>query len=80
MPFVDGLNVGDSPVQDYPSRWNAAPGQNLLVIRRNQDRRGSVFFLTPPLKPVPISARAAWPDTQPYSIQCFGIAKGNAAS
>ena len=33
--FVDGMNVRDSRVHNYPPRWNAAPGQDLLVIRRN---------------------------------------------
>jgi putative SOS response-associated peptidase YedK len=32
---VDGLNVRDSRVHDYPPRRNAAPSQELLVIRRN---------------------------------------------
>jgi len=33
--IVDGLDVRDSRVHNYPSRWNAAPSQELLVIRRN---------------------------------------------
>jgi SOS response associated peptidase (SRAP) len=33
--IVDGLNVRDSRVHNYPPRWNAAPSQELLVIRRN---------------------------------------------
>src|SRR6516165_8080483 len=33
--IVDGLNVRDSRVYNYPPRWNAAPSQDLLVIRRN---------------------------------------------
>jgi putative SOS response-associated peptidase YedK len=32
---VDGMNVRDSRVHNYPPRWNAAPSQELLVIRRN---------------------------------------------
>src|SRR3974377_2092143 len=32
--FVDGMNVRDSRVHNYPPRWNAAPSQDLLVIRR----------------------------------------------
>jgi hypothetical protein len=31
--IVDGMNVRDSRVHNYPPRWNAAPGQELLVIR-----------------------------------------------
>jgi putative SOS response-associated peptidase YedK len=33
--IVDGLNMRDSRVHNYPPRWNAAPSQELLVIRRN---------------------------------------------
>jgi putative SOS response-associated peptidase YedK len=33
--LVDGMNVRDSRVSNYPPRWNAAPSQELLVIRRN---------------------------------------------
>src|SRR5437763_1951621 len=29
------MNVRDSRVHNYPPRWNAAPSQELLVIRRN---------------------------------------------
>src|SRR6516164_8005034 len=35
--FVDGMNVRDSRVSNYPPRWNGAPSQDLLVIRRNND-------------------------------------------
>ena len=33
--IVDGMNVRDSRVHNYPPRWKAAPSQELLVIRRN---------------------------------------------
>ena len=33
--IVDGMNVRDSRVANYPPRWNGAPSQDLLVIRRN---------------------------------------------
>ena len=33
--IVDGMNVRDSRGHNCPPRWNAAPGQELLVIRRN---------------------------------------------
>jgi putative SOS response-associated peptidase YedK len=29
------MNIRDSRVHNYPCRWNAAPSQELLVIRRN---------------------------------------------
>jgi putative SOS response-associated peptidase YedK len=31
------MNVRDSRVHNYPPRWNAAPSQDLLVIRRNHE-------------------------------------------
>jgi putative SOS response-associated peptidase YedK len=31
------MNVHDSQVRNYPQRYNAAPSQDLLVIRRNRD-------------------------------------------
>src|SRR5207247_7840353 len=39
--IVDGMNVRDSRVHNYPPRSNAAPSQELLVIRRNH-RTGEV--------------------------------------
>jgi hypothetical protein len=33
--IVYGMNVRDNRVHNYPPRWNAAPSQDLLVIRRN---------------------------------------------
>ena len=33
--FVDGLNVRDSRLDNYPRRWNGCPSQELLVIRQN---------------------------------------------
>jgi putative SOS response-associated peptidase YedK len=39
--IIDGMNVRDGRVHSYPPRWNAAPSQELLVIRRNQ-RSGEV--------------------------------------
>jgi putative SOS response-associated peptidase YedK len=33
--IVDGMNVRDNRVHNYPPGWNAAPSQELLVIRRN---------------------------------------------
>ncbi|MGO9636037.1 MAG: SOS response-associated peptidase family protein, partial [Steroidobacteraceae bacterium] len=33
--IVDGMNVRDSLVHNYPPRWNVAPSQDLLVIRRH---------------------------------------------
>jgi putative SOS response-associated peptidase YedK len=33
--IVEGLDGRDNRVHNYPPRWNAAPSQELLVIRRN---------------------------------------------
>ena len=35
LAIVDGLDVRESRVHNYPPRWNGAPSQELLVIRRN---------------------------------------------
>jgi putative SOS response-associated peptidase YedK len=43
---VEGLDVHDSRVHNYPPRWNAAPSQELLVIRRNH-QTGEVYSLDP---------------------------------
>jgi hypothetical protein len=32
--IVDGLDGRDSRVHNHPPRWNGAPGQDLLAIRR----------------------------------------------
>jgi hypothetical protein len=39
--IVEGLDVHDNRVHNHPPRWNAAPSQELLVIRRNY-RTGEV--------------------------------------
>ena len=33
--IVEGLDVRDSRLSNYPRRWNGAPSQELLVIREN---------------------------------------------
>jgi putative SOS response-associated peptidase YedK len=35
LAILDGLDVRDSRIHNYPPRWNGAPSQELLVIRRN---------------------------------------------
>ena len=37
LAIVYGMNVHDSRASNYPRRYNAAPSQELLVIRRNRD-------------------------------------------
>jgi hypothetical protein len=34
------MNVRDSRVHNYPPHWNAAPSQELLVIRRRLEQMG----------------------------------------
>ena len=43
--IVDGMNVRDSLVHNYPPHWNGAPSQDPLVIRRNHQT--SVASLDP---------------------------------
>ena len=33
LSIVDGLDVRDSRLSNYPRRWNGAPSQELIVIR-----------------------------------------------
>ena len=33
--IVEGIDVRDSRVNNYPARWNASPSQELFIIRRN---------------------------------------------
>jgi hypothetical protein len=34
---IEGLDARDSRTHNYPPRWNGAPSQELLAIRRNHD-------------------------------------------
>jgi hypothetical protein len=34
--ILEGMDLRDSRVHNYPPRWNGAPSQDLLVIRRNR--------------------------------------------
>jgi hypothetical protein len=51
--IVDGMDVRDSRVHNYPLRWNGAPSQDLLVIRRNH-RTGESITRSAPLGPHPL--------------------------
>jgi len=35
--YASELSMRDSRVHNYPPRWNGAPSQELLVVRRNHD-------------------------------------------
>ena len=37
LSIVDGLGVRETRLSNYPRRWNAAPSQELLVIRENHN-------------------------------------------
>ena len=37
LAILEGMDVRDSRVHNYPPRWKGAPSQDLLVIRRNHD-------------------------------------------
>ena len=37
LSIVDGLGVRETRPSNYPRRWNAAPSQELLVIRENHN-------------------------------------------
>ncbi len=60
--IVDGMNVRDSRAHNYPPRWNAAPSQDLLVIRRNHHTRGN-FARPAALGPHPLLVQGPkrWP-------------------
>src|SRR6266581_757164 len=46
LAIVDGLDVRDSRLSNMPRRYNAAPSQELLVIRQNPKTGGrSLDFL-----------------------------------
>jgi putative SOS response-associated peptidase YedK len=64
MPIVDGMNVRDSRVYNYPPRWNGAPSQELLVIRRNhQTGEVSLDPLRWGLDPVLVQRSEGRPET-----------------
>jgi hypothetical protein len=63
---VDGMNVRDRRVHDYSPRWNGAPSQELLVIRRNH-KTGEVFARPAPLGPHP--ELVCRPDGRPQADQ-----------
>jgi hypothetical protein len=44
--ILEGMDVRDSRIHNYPPRWNGAPSQDLLVIRRN--RQTGEVSLGPP--------------------------------
>src|SRR6516165_9845473 len=67
--IVDGLNVRDSRVHNYPPRWNAAPSQELLVIRRNR-KTGEISL--DPLRwgPIPYWCKDRAGGRKPINAKC----------
>jgi putative SOS response-associated peptidase YedK len=66
--IVEGLDVHDSRVHNYPPHWNATPSQELLVIRRNH-QTGEV--LLDPLRWGLYSLLVPAPDRRPSIINLF---------
>jgi len=64
--IVDGMSVRDSRVHNYPPRWNGAPSQDLLVIRRNH-RTGELSL--DPLSLGPHSALVQRPEWKPQPVR-----------
>src|SRR3974377_1048354 len=67
--IVDGMNVRDSRVHNYPPRWNAAPSQELLVIRRNH-KTGDVALAPRRGGPIPYGCKAPPGGRKPINPKC----------
>ena len=64
--IVEGMGVRDSRVHNYPPRWNGAPSQELLVIRRNH-KTGEISL--DPLRWGPHSLLVSGPDRRAQADQ-----------
>jgi putative SOS response-associated peptidase YedK len=58
------MNVRGSRISNYPARWNAAPSQELLVIRRNHHN----LFPSEAMRMWAISTRVNKPENDDASI------------
>jgi putative SOS response-associated peptidase YedK len=58
---VDGMDVRDSRLHNYPPRWNAAPSQELLVIRRNPKTGEASPDPRDLMRPFPADPMRMWP-------------------
>jgi putative SOS response-associated peptidase YedK len=45
LAIVDGLDVSDSRMGNVPARYNAAPSQELLIIRQNHKGERSLDLI-----------------------------------
>jgi putative SOS response-associated peptidase YedK len=66
LAIVDGLEVNDSRLRNVPRRYNAAPSQELLVIRQNHKTLARPAQVGPDPKLVPR------PERRPQTDQCQG--------
>ena len=66
--IVNGMNVRDNRVHNYPPRWNAAPSQELLVIRPGPEHymgASPVLVQGPDGGPKPINTKGEMVGTLP---------------
>ena len=67
--IVDGMDARDSRVHDYRPRWNGAPSQDLLVIRRNR-RSGEVTLQPLRWGLIPHGCRDSAGGRRPINARC----------
>ena len=71
--IVDGLDVRDGRVHNYPPRWSGAPSQDLLVIRRNHDT-GAVSLTPPRWGLIPYFCQDPKGGRKPINAKCGTVA------
>ena len=60
LAIVEGLNVSDSRLANVPRRYNAAPSQELLVIRRTIRRVNAHSTSSSGVNPALVRRREGW--------------------
>ena len=73
LAIVDGLDVRDSRVHNYPPRWNGAPSQELLVIRRNH-HTGEILLDSLRWGLIPYSCQDVNGGRKPINARCETVA------
>jgi hypothetical protein len=63
--IVKGMDMRDSRTHNYPPRWNGAPSQELLVIRRNHGTGNTPSCLQ----------RSLWSNRPEYIMDSLGRGK-----
>ena len=66
--IVDGLDVREARVHNFPPQWNAAPGQGLLVIRRNHETGPPGLARRLALGSYSVLVQRAAPGGRPYIV------------